>query len=61
LKTVGKAGYGTYFIFGSFCFSMFFYVWLLIPETEGMSLERMDDMYALAFIPCLSRSDINEL
>jgi hypothetical protein len=44
LATVGKAGYGTYFIFGSFCFGMFFYVWFLIPETKGMSLERMDDM-----------------
>jgi hypothetical protein len=44
LATVGNAGYGTYFIFGSFCFSMFFYVWFLIPETKGMSLERMDDM-----------------
>jgi len=42
---MGKAGYGTYFFFGSCCFSMFFYVWFLIPETKGMSLERMDDMY----------------
>jgi sugar porter (SP) family MFS transporter len=40
LATVGKAGYGTYFIFGSFCFSMFWFVWFLIPETKGMSLER---------------------
>ena len=40
LKTVGKSGYGTYFIFGSFCFSMFFFVFFLIPETKGLSLER---------------------
>jgi hypothetical protein len=44
MATVGSHGYGTYFIFGSFCFSMFFFVWFLIPETKGMSLERMDDM-----------------
>lgn len=44
LATVGHAGYGTYFIFGSFCFSMFFFVWFFIPETKGMSLESMDDM-----------------
>lgn len=40
LKTVGENGYGTYFIFGSFCFSMFFFVYFLIPETKGLSLER---------------------
>lgn len=44
LANVGHAGYGTYFIFGSFCFSMFFFVWFLIPETKGLSLEKMDDM-----------------
>lgn len=44
MATVGSHGYGTYFIFGSFCFSMFFFVWFLIPETKGMSLEKMDDM-----------------
>ncbi|KAH7310106.1 putative quinate permease [Rhexocercosporidium sp. MPI-PUGE-AT-0058] len=47
METVGKHGYGTYFIFGSFCFSMFFYVWFLIPETKGLSLERMDDIFGV--------------
>ncbi|KAF8849899.1 quinate permease [Acephala macrosclerotiorum] len=47
LATVGHAGYGTYFIFGSFCFSMFFFVWFLIPETKGLSLERMDDIFGI--------------
>jgi len=50
LVTVGNAGYGTYFIFGSFCFSMFFFVWFLIPETKGMSLERMDDIFGVTEI-----------
>ena len=40
LANVGNAGYGTYFIFGSFCFGMFFFVWFLIPETKGLSLEK---------------------
>lgn len=37
LTTVGNHGYGTYLIFGSFCVSMFFFVWFFIPETKGMS------------------------
>lgn len=47
LVKVGRAGYGTYFIFGSFCFSMFFFVWFLIPETKGLSLEKMDDLFGI--------------
>ncbi|PBP22778.1 hypothetical protein BUE80_DR006339, partial [Diplocarpon rosae] len=47
MKNVGKGGYGTYFIFGSFCFSMFFFVWFLIPETKGLSLEKMDDIFGV--------------
>ncbi|KAG9239344.1 putative quinate permease [Amylocarpus encephaloides] len=47
LTTVGENGYGTYFIFGSFCFSMFFFVWFLIPETKGLSLEKMDDLFGI--------------
>ena len=31
----GKTGYGTYLLFGSFCFAMFFFVWFLVPETKG--------------------------
>lgn len=50
LKTVGENGYGTYFIFGSFCFTMFFFVWFLIPETKGLSLERMDDLFGVTEI-----------
>lgn len=45
LATVGRGGYGTYFIFGSFCFSMFIFTWFFIPETKGISLERMDELF----------------
>lgn len=47
LATVGKDGYGTYFIFGSFCFSMFFFVYFFIPDTKGMSLEKMDELFGV--------------
>ncbi|PVH69162.1 general substrate transporter [Cadophora sp. DSE1049] len=51
LVNVGKAGYGTYFIFGSFCFSMFVFVWFLIPETKGVSLEKMDALFGVVESP----------
>ncbi|KAI9757731.1 MAG: hypothetical protein M4579_003356 [Chaenotheca gracillima] len=47
LVTVGNAGYGTYFIFGSFCFTMMILTWFFIPETKGLSLERMDELFGV--------------
>ncbi|KAH0438574.1 MFS quinate transporter [Colletotrichum camelliae] len=47
LATAGSHGYGTYLIFGSFCFSMFFFVWFFIPETKGVSLEHMDKLFGV--------------
>lgn len=35
LATEGRAGYGAFLTYGCFCFSMFFFVWFLIPETKG--------------------------
>ena len=48
LDTVGKGGYGTYFIFGSFCFTMVVFAFVFIPETKGISLERMDELFGVA-------------
>jgi sugar porter (SP) family MFS transporter len=45
LVTVGSDGYGTYLIFGSFCFAMFVFVWFFVPETKGISLEHMDKLF----------------
>ncbi|RVD87190.1 uncharacterized protein DFL_001433 [Arthrobotrys flagrans] len=45
LVHVGKSGFGTYFIFGSFNFAMCVFVWFLVPETKGISLERMDELF----------------
>lgn len=54
LVHVGRAGYGTYFIFGSFCFSMFVFVWFFIPETKGISLEKMDALFGAVESPKLA-------
>ncbi|KAK9419787.1 putative General substrate transporter [Seiridium unicorne] len=47
IKNMGYLGYGTYFLFGSFCASMFFFAYFLIPETKGMSLEKMDELFGI--------------
>ena len=43
--------YRTYLIFGSFCFTMFFFVWFFIPETKGISLEAMDRLFGVTDAP----------
>lgn len=57
IATVGAHGYGTYLIFGSFCFSMFFFVWFFVPETKGMSLETMDKLFGMTDAPAKSLVD----
>jgi hypothetical protein len=47
LATVGSHGYGTFLIFGTFCFSFFIFVWFSIPETKGLSLEQMDELFGV--------------
>lgn len=48
LETVGANGYGTYIIFSCFAFAMFIFTWFFIPETKGMSLEKMDELFGTA-------------
>ncbi|KAI9706781.1 MAG: hypothetical protein M1820_004752 [Bogoriella megaspora] len=48
LNDAGANGYGTYFIFGCFCFGMVAFVVFCIPETKGISLERMDELFGVA-------------
>lgn len=47
LVTMGEGGYGAFILFACFCFSMFVFTWFLIPETKGMSLEKMDDLFGV--------------
>lgn len=34
-------------MFGSFCFLMGLFVWFFVPETKGLSLESMDDLFGV--------------
>ncbi|KAI0149005.1 general substrate transporter [Pestalotiopsis sp. NC0098] len=43
--TLGARGYGTYFLYGSFCFVMVVYAWFLVPETKGLSLEEINALF----------------
>ncbi|KAI1321977.1 MFS sugar transporter-like protein [Xylariaceae sp. FL0255] len=45
LDTLGEDGYGTYFLYGSFSVVMFFFVYFFIPETKGVSLEHMGELF----------------
>lgn len=45
--TMGTAGYGMFFMFGTFDLLMFIFVWFFIPETKGLSLEKMDELFGV--------------
>ncbi|EMD89846.1 hypothetical protein COCC4DRAFT_36303 [Bipolaris maydis ATCC 48331] len=47
IATMGEGGYGCFLLYGSFCFSMFIFVWFFVPETKGLSLEKMDDLFGV--------------
>jgi hypothetical protein len=46
-NTMGKAGYGMFFMFASFDVLMGIYVYFFIPETKGLSLEKMDELFGV--------------
>ncbi|KAG6002298.1 hypothetical protein E4U21_003249 [Claviceps maximensis] len=46
-NTMGYAGYGMFFMFGSFDVLMGIFVYLFVPETKGLSLEKMDDLFGM--------------
>ncbi|KAJ4425197.1 hypothetical protein N0V82_000006 [Gnomoniopsis sp. IMI 355080] len=47
LTMMTSLNYGTWLLFGTFCALTFFFVFFLIPETKGMSLEKMDDLFGI--------------
>ncbi|KJZ71856.1 hypothetical protein HIM_08701 [Hirsutella minnesotensis 3608] len=47
-NTMGRAGYGMFFLFGSFDVLMGIFVWFCVPETKGLSLEKMDELFGVA-------------
>jgi len=47
LVTMGVGGYGAFITFSCFCLSMFIFVWFLVPETKGLALEKMDELFGI--------------
>ncbi|KAL8294603.1 hypothetical protein RB597_007775 [Gaeumannomyces tritici] len=45
LEELGPGGYGTYVFFSAWCFLMVIFVWFFIPETKGLSLEAMNELF----------------
>ncbi|TDZ73152.1 putative quinate permease [Colletotrichum trifolii] len=45
--TMGYKGYGMFFMFGSFGFAMGLFVYFFVPETKGLSLEKMDELFGV--------------
>ncbi|KAI7091192.1 general substrate transporter [Hortaea werneckii] len=58
-----------FFIWGGFCFICIFFVWGMIYETKGLSLEQVDELYAKVgkawqskgFVPTVSFQDVQEV
>lgn len=46
-SSMGEAGYGMFFMFGCFDFLMGAFVWFFVPETKGLSLEKMDELFGV--------------
>ncbi|EXJ75496.1 uncharacterized protein A1O5_00002 [Cladophialophora psammophila CBS 110553] len=47
LVNMGSNGYGTYIFFSACCACSFVFVWFFVPDTKGMSLEQMDDLFGV--------------
>ncbi len=45
---IQNIGFGTYIFFAVFCALAIVWVYFLVPETNGRTLEQMDDSRALA-------------
>ncbi|KAK4565395.1 Plasma membrane low glucose sensor [Recurvomyces mirabilis] len=58
-----------FFIWGGFCFVCIFFVWAMIYETKGLSLEQVDELYAKVgkawqskgFVPTVSFQDVADV
>lgn len=48
---------GMFFMFGSFCVLMGTFVWFFVPETKGLSLEKMDDLFGVAALADKKEAD----
>jgi len=67
----GNANLGAkvFFIWGSFCFVCIGFVWAMIYETKGFTLEQVDELYSKVdkawkskgFVPTVSFQEIEQL
>ncbi|KAF3771015.1 hypothetical protein M406DRAFT_35556 [Cryphonectria parasitica EP155] len=47
LTMMNSLGFAIWILFGTFCALTFFFAYFLIPETKGMSLEKMDELFSI--------------
>ncbi|KAK6437584.1 Plasma membrane low glucose sensor [Oleoguttula sp. CCFEE 5521] len=67
----GNANLGAkvFFVWGGFCFICTFFVWAMIYETKGLSLEQVDELYAKVdkawkskgFVPTVSFQEVRDV
>ncbi|KAK5008212.1 Plasma membrane low glucose sensor, partial [Cryomyces antarcticus] len=58
-----------FFVWGGCCFICIFFVWTMIYETKGLSLEQVDELYAKVgkawqskgFVPTVSFQDVQDV
>lgn len=58
LVNLGVGGFGTYIFFACFCFTMAIFVWFFIPETKGLSLESMNELFGFQETLDTKRADL---
>ncbi|KAG7137412.1 Quinate permease like protein [Verticillium longisporum] len=47
LVNLGVGGFGTYIFFAGWCVVMVVFCWFFIPETKGLSLESMNELFGM--------------
>lgn len=47
LVSLGEGGYGTFIFFSCCCFAMGVFTWFFVPETKGLALEKMDELFGV--------------
>jgi len=67
----GNANLGAkvFFVWGGCCFICIFFVWAMIYETKGLSLEQVDELYgkvskawqSSGFVPTVSFQDVQDI
>lgn len=67
----GNANLGSkvFFVWGTFCLFACFFVWFLLYETKGLTLEQVDELYSKTgkawkskrFVPTVSYAEVNDI